>query len=67
MLTHSENQEADRKSFAEKLRIYFRKGAPSFALSHDLKGRAHWTPDDVRARREQLIAHLAKDWSLEPR
>ncbi|MDP3675528.1 MAG: DUF262 domain-containing HNH endonuclease family protein [Novosphingobium sp.] len=65
LLTHAENQEADRKSFLEKLGIYFRKGSPSFAMSDDLKGRTRWTPDDVRARREQLIAHLAKDWALQ--
>jgi len=64
LLTHAENQEADRKSFPEKFRIYFRKGGPSFALTNDLKGRTRWTPDDVRARRDQLIEHLAKDWSL---
>jgi hypothetical protein len=64
LLTHAENQEADRKSFLEKVGIYFRKGAPAFALTHDLEGRARWTPDDVRARRDQLIAYLSKDWSL---
>jgi hypothetical protein len=64
LLTHAENQEADRKSFPEKFRIYFRKGGPSFALTNDLKGRTRWTPDDVRVRRDQLIEYLAKDWSL---
>ena len=64
LLMHAENQEADRKSFQEKLTIYFRKGAPSFPLSIDLKGHARWTPDDVRARRDQLITYLAQDWSL---
>lgn len=65
LLTHSENQEADRKSFPEKLGIYFRSGSASFAMSNDLKGRTRWTPDDVRARRDQLIVHLAKDWALQ--
>jgi hypothetical protein len=64
LLTHAENQEADRKSFPEKFGIYFRKGGPSFALTNDLKGRTRWTPDDVRVRRDQLIEHLAKDWGL---
>jgi hypothetical protein len=64
LLPHAENQEADRKSFGEKLGIYFRNGAPAFAMSADLKGRKRWTPDDVRARRDQLITYLAKDWSL---
>lgn len=64
LLTHAENQEADRKPFLEKLAIYFRKGAASYALSNDLKGRTRWTPDDVRARRDALIQNLARDWAL---
>ncbi len=64
LLTHAENQEADRKSFADKLAIYFRTGSASFALTNDLKDRSRWTPDDVRVRRDQLIEHLVKDWSL---
>lgn len=64
LLTHAENQEADRKSFGEKLGIYFRNGAPSYALSIDLKEREHWTPEDVRVRRDKLISHLVQDWSL---
>lgn len=64
LLTHAENQEADRKPFHEKLEVYFRTGAPSYALSKDLQGRTRWTPDDVRTRRDALIQDLAKDWGL---
>jgi hypothetical protein len=64
LLTHAENQEADRKPFLEKLQIYFRKGDASYALSKDLQGRTRWTPDDVRTRRDALIQNLAKDWGL---
>jgi hypothetical protein len=64
LLTHGENQEADRKGFQEKLDIYFREGAASYALTSDLKGRKGWKPDDVRSRRDMLIGHLAKDWDL---
>jgi hypothetical protein len=64
LLTHDENQEADTKSFKEKLALYFRTGSASYALSADLKGRTSWTPDDVRARRDLLISYLAKDWEL---
>ena len=60
LLTHAENQEADRKPFAEKLDIYFRNGQASFALSNDLQGRTRWTPDDVRTRRDALIQNLAQ-------
>lgn len=64
LLTHTENQAADRKSFQEKLEIYFRSGQASFALSKDLRGRTRWTPDDVKTRRDALIQTLAKDWDL---
>ncbi|MEZ6030549.1 MAG: DUF262 domain-containing HNH endonuclease family protein [Hyphomonadaceae bacterium] len=64
LLTHAENQAADRKSFSEKLAIYFRDGNASYALSNDLRGRTRWTPDDVRTRRDALIQNLAKDWDL---
>jgi hypothetical protein len=64
LLTHAENQEADRKLFGEKLGIYFRNGEPSHALSNDLKGRTRWTPEDVRVRRDHLIKYLIQDWSL---
>lgn len=66
LLTNAENQEADRKSFTEKLAIYFRNGEPSFALTADLKGRTRWTPDDVRARRDMLLGCLAREWNLTP-
>lgn len=64
LLTLAENQEADRKPFAEKVAIYFRNGKASYALSNDLQGRTRWTPDDVRTRRDALIQSLAKDWGL---
>ena len=64
LLTHAENQAADRKAFQDKLTIYFRDGNASFALSNDLRGRTRWTPEDVRIRRDALIQNLAKDWDL---
>jgi hypothetical protein len=64
LLTHAENQEADRKLFGEKVGIYFRNGAPSFPLTEDLRGKVRWPPDDVRDRRDRLIGYLKKDWNL---
>jgi hypothetical protein len=64
LLTHDENQLADRKPFGEKLAVYFKSGKASYALSNDLQGRTRWTPDDVRTRRDVLIQSLAKDWGL---
>jgi len=64
LLTHAENQEADVAPFTQKIDIYFRNGDPSYALSNDLRGRTRWTPDDVRARREQLVNYIAAEWQL---
>ncbi len=64
LLTHAENQLADRKPFGEKLAIYFKSSQASYALSNDLQGRTRWTPDDVRTRRDALIESLATDWEL---
>jgi predicted nucleic acid-binding protein len=64
LLTHAENQDADRKSFQDKLQIYFRTGKASYAYSNDLQGRTRWTPEDVRIRRDALIQSLAQDWGL---
>ena len=64
LLTHAENQEADRKSFLDKLPIFFRNGEASYAYSNDLKDRTRWTPEDVRERREALIQRLSLDWGL---
>jgi hypothetical protein len=66
LLTDADNQEVDRKPFLQKLDGYFKNGGePTFALSLDLKGRKHWTPDDVRSRRDKLISYLAGEWELE--
>ncbi|MEQ1784203.1 MAG: DUF262 domain-containing HNH endonuclease family protein, partial [Hyphomonadaceae bacterium] len=64
LLTHNENQLADRKPFGEKLAIYFKSGQASYALSNDLQGHTRWTPDDVRTRRDAMIQNLAQDWGL---
>jgi len=66
LLTHAENQKADRRPFLEKLEdVYFEGGkVASYALSNDLRGRTRWTPDDVKTRRDMLTQALAKDWGL---
>jgi hypothetical protein len=65
LLTLRENQEADRKLFGLKVDIYFRNGAPSHAMTADLSGKTKWTPDDVRERRERLVAYMIKAWRLD--
>ncbi|MEZ5939357.1 MAG: DUF262 domain-containing HNH endonuclease family protein [Hyphomonadaceae bacterium] len=65
LLTRDENQEADRKSFKEKLEIFFRNGKPTFALTEDLRGLTEWTPQNVRERGERLVAALVSEWELD--
>lgn len=64
LLTDAENQSADRKSFADKMKIFFADDKPSYELTEDLRGRDDWTPDNVRERRERLVEILIKEWDL---
>jgi hypothetical protein len=65
LLTVAENQEADRKLFPDKIEIFFRNGAPSHAMSADLRGLKTWTPDLARERRERLVRYMIESWDLE--
>lgn len=56
------NRKADRLDFREKKRIFFEGGARIFALTEDLRNRNTWTPEDVRARTEQLVDILMNVW-----
>ncbi len=56
------NHQADRLDFREKKRIFFESGARVFALTEDLRHRNTWTPEDVRARTEQLVDILMDEW-----
>ena len=56
------NRKADRLDFREKKRIFFESGARVFALTEDLRQRNTWTPEDVRARTEQLVDILMNVW-----
>jgi hypothetical protein len=64
LLTKAENQEADTQPFGEKIRIFFRRGQPSHALSEDLRGLGRWTPDEVRMRRDRMVGYLAQEWEI---
>ena len=56
------NRRADRLDFREKKKIYFEEGVRVFALTEDLRDRNTWTPEDVRARTEQLADILFNSW-----
>lgn len=56
------NRVADRLEFREKKKLYFAEGVRVFALTEDLRDRETWTPDDVRARTEQLVDILMAVW-----
>ncbi|WP_300390114.1 DUF262 domain-containing HNH endonuclease family protein [Henriciella sp.] len=60
------NHQADRLDFREKKRIFFESGARIFALTEDLRHRNTWTPEDVRARTEQLVDILMDVWFSTP-
>lgn len=65
LLTHAENQLAGHANFGRKLEIYFRNGAPSFAITRDLEGLNSWPPAKVRERRDRLLAYLVREWGLD--
>ncbi|WP_158085644.1 DUF262 domain-containing protein [Henriciella aquimarina] len=59
------NRRADRLDFREKKKIYFEEGVRVFALTEDLRHRNTWTPEDVRARTEQLVEILFNAWFVD--
>ena len=65
LLSHAQNQEADRAPYAEKRQIFFANGTAEFALTRDIAGCQTWTPDIVRARTERLAGLLAHIWHLD--
>ncbi len=56
------NRKADRLDFRGKKAIFFEEGVPVFALTEDLRERNTWTPEDVRARTEQLADIMMNTW-----
>jgi hypothetical protein len=65
LLNNAENQEADRIEFNAKKAIFFKNGAPSYALTADLMDYPNWTPDEVSMRRKYLADLLRKAWMLD--
>ena len=64
LLKNAENQEADRQDFQEKKVVFFRNGAGSYRMSHDLQAIDSWTPDVVRKRRDYFADLLRQEWDL---
>jgi len=64
LLTHKQNQEADRQVYQEKKRIYFSDGSNPFPLTRDLRDQEAWTAEIVRERTAILASILAQHWEL---
>ncbi len=65
LLTHEQNQHADRLSYREKKDVYFGpNGETPFALTRDLRGQNAWTAEIVRERTQILANILAEQWKL---
>ena len=65
LLTHEQNQSADRKDYRHKHKIYFDdRGQTPFALTRDLSDQFAWTADIVRERTQSLGNILAQHWEL---
>jgi len=65
LLTHEQNQDADRMMYHEKKHIYFgARGETPFALTRDLKEQQAWTAEIVRERTAVLARILAQHWKL---
>jgi len=65
LLTHEQNQGADRLTYREKKRVYFGpNGENPFALTRDLRDQEAWTAEIVRERTQILANILAAHWKL---
>ncbi|MEM0985524.1 MAG: DUF262 domain-containing HNH endonuclease family protein [Pseudomonadota bacterium] len=65
LLTHQQNQSADRLNYREKKRVYFGpNGENPFALTRDLVDQQAWTAEIVRERTQILASILANHWKL---
>ncbi|MEV0726560.1 DUF262 domain-containing protein [Micromonospora purpureochromogenes] len=66
LLTRKKNSEASNKDFHEKKQGYFtgRSGTSPFPLTTQVLQQPTWTPDVLRQRQEDLLAHLKQLWRL---
>jgi hypothetical protein len=66
LVSKAQNDRAANLDFANKLDVYFNTpGAPTLALTDQLRGRKNWTVTDIEQREKVLLGHLARLWQLE--
>lgn len=67
LLNRTKNSEAQNYDFTAKKERYFtsRNGAALFALTTQVLGYDHWTPDVVAARQAALTQRLVNEWKLQ--
>ena len=61
LLTHEDNQAADRHPYTFKRAIFRRS---EFALANEAARAKAWTPDTVRARSDRLAKLLIDHWQF---
>ena len=66
LLTRKKNSEASNRDFEEKKHGYFTgpSGTSPFPLTSQVLHQPTWTPDVLRQRQDELLAHLQDLWRL---
>jgi len=66
LLSRSKNAQASNYDFDQKKERYFksRSGVSLYASSTQVLGHKQWTPADVEARQQELLAVFRKGWRL---
>lgn len=62
LLSRRANTRAGRRPFAEKKQTYFAKSMQDFHLTNDIAQYNDWTPTEVGARHQKLLAMLERLW-----
>jgi hypothetical protein len=66
LVSKAQNDKAANLDFANKLEVYFNTpGAPTLALTDQLRGRKNWTVTDIEQREKVLLGHLARLWQID--
>ena len=66
LVTRTQNDRARNMELARKLSVYFApEHQPMPHITRDLEGITAWTPSDVRAREERLLAAVDRLWLLD--
>lgn len=66
LVTKRQNEVAKNKDFGEKKEIFFPENRPSpFALTNYLMERDRWTPFEIDAREDELMALVKAMWDLQ--